>query len=89
MKAIVEMKVIIEDKTHTHTHRLLSASCPVLTTLGRYYKFECTVGMNGHVWVICTALAHTIVIINAIKNSQYMTEDQCTKMIERMLEQVH
>lgn len=67
-------------------YRLLAKPSPVLRALGSRLKFECVVGMNGRVWVCASELTHTITIVNAIQNSEYMSQEQCQEMVEKMLE---
>ena len=66
--------------------RLLAKPSPVLRALGSRLKFECVVGVNGRVWVRAPQLTHTIIVVNAIQNSEYMSSEQCQEMVEQMLE---
>ena len=66
--------------------RLLAKPSPVLKALGSRLKFECVVGVNGRVWVRAPQLTHTITVVNAIQNSEYMSSEQCQEMVEQMLE---
>ena len=66
-------------------HRLLAKPSFVLKTLGSSLKFECVVGVNGRVWVRGTDVAQTIIVLNAVRNSEYMSEEQCRQMVEEML----
>ena len=66
--------------------RLLVKPSPVLRALGSRLKFECVVGVNGRVWVKAADVAQTIIVVNAVRNSEYMSEEQCRQMVERMLE---
>lgn len=63
--------------------RLLSKSCPVLLALGKYFKFECTVGLNGRVLISSQAMVHTIIIRNCIMASEYMDSDSVRKMVDK------
>ncbi len=69
-----------------HPCRLLAESCPVRQALSRYFKFECVVGMNGKVWVNSPTIMHTIAIANAFTSSEYMTEEQCKQMAEKIVD---
>lgn len=66
--------------------RLLAKPCPVLKALGSRLKFECVVGVNGRVWVRSVDVRQTITIVNAIQNSEYMSQEQCHQLVEQMLE---
>ena len=55
--------------------RLLSKSCVVLSELGKYYKYESVVGLNGRVWVSSASLVITIVIINTLHNMKTVVQN--------------
>ena len=65
--------------------RLLSKEFVLLKCLGKYFPFECTVGMNGRVWINSTSTPHTIAIANAISNSEYMTNNQIETMVKQLV----
>ena len=65
--------------------RLLSKEFILLKCLERYFPFECTVGMNGRVWINSSSTSHTITIANAITNSEYMTNDQIQTMVKQLM----
>ena len=69
-------------------HRLLSPSCAVLEALGKYFKFESTVGLNGRVWVNSSNVVHTIAISNAILNSEHLTAEQCKLAVKSVVERL-
>lgn len=69
-------------------HRLLSPSCAVLEALGKYFKFELTVGLNGRVWVNSASVVHLIAITNAILNSEYKTPEECIAMVNSIVEKL-
>jgi exosome complex component RRP40 len=66
--------------------KLLAEPSPVLKALGARLKYECVVGVNGRVWVKAADVAQTIIVVNAVRNSEYMSEEQCRQMVEQMLE---
>jgi len=68
--------------------RLLLEPCPVLLALGKEFKFECTVGMNGWVWVKSPSTIHTIAIANALVSSEHMSDEQCYTMIDQLVERL-
>ena len=42
--------------------------------------------MNGLVLVNADRLVHTIAITNAISSSEFMSEEQCVAMVERIVD---
>lgn len=72
----------------TTSCRLLSPSCDLLEALGKYFKFELTVGLNGRVWVNSPSVVHVIAISNAILNSEYKTAEECIAMVNSIAERL-
>jgi exosome complex component RRP40 len=70
---------------------LLSPHNVVLNELGTKSKisFEICVGVNGYVWVHSTRPEYTIMIHNAILNSQVMTPGQVRAMVKALTQTVH
>lgn len=69
---------------------LLNANNLVLRELAKQgLKFEVAVGVNGYVWVHSTRSEYTILIHNAISNSQVLTEAQVRAMAKSLVETVH
>ncbi|CAM9380443.1 unnamed protein product [Choristocarpus tenellus] len=64
---------------------LTKPDCQVLTSLGKRLPFEIAVGLNGAFWVDSGSEETTIVIINAILNSEVMTDAQTEVMVERLV----
>lgn len=60
----------------------------VLEALGNSLSFETAVGVNGVLWVNSTHPEHTILICNAIKNSEVMNPDQTRAMVRSLLSTV-
>ena len=60
----------------------------MLLALGKEFKFECTVGMNGRVWVRSPSTVHTIAIANALVSSEYMSDEQCYTMVAQLVERL-
>ncbi|KAF9168736.1 Exosome component 3 [Actinomortierella ambigua] len=60
----------------------------VLRELGKHFPFETAVGMNGKVWINSASTAHTILIANAIKNSEFLSTAQCQSMVKKMVERI-
>lgn len=60
----------------------------VLEVLGKSLSFETAVGVNGVLWVNSPHPEHTILICNAIKNSEVMPPDQTRAMVRSLLSTV-
>lgn len=54
--------------------------------LGKFFLFECSIGMNGRTWIKSQSVAHTILIANAIEASEYMTSTQIEQMVKKLAE---
>lgn len=54
--------------------------------LGKFFKFQCVVGMNGRVWVDSTSVRATIAVVNAFQCSEYMSDQQVTDMVKKVVE---
>ena len=68
---------------------LLSPRNLVLAELARYkLAFEVCIGVNGMLWVHSTRPEYTILIQNAILNSQVMTEAQVRGMVKSLVDTV-
>jgi len=70
---------------------LLSPKNVVLNELGRSIQggFEVAIGVNGAVWVHSSAAAHTILICNAVRNSEVLTDEQTRGMVRALLKSIH
>ncbi|KAJ1995377.1 exosome non-catalytic core subunit rrp40 [Coemansia spiralis] len=66
--------------------RLIDSKAPVLNALGSGIPFEVAVGLNGRVWINTEAPATTVLIANAIKNSEFLDAKQCRQMVKELLE---
>ena len=69
--------------------QLLADNCLVLKLLGDKIGYECAIGMNGKVWVKANKTEDTILIANAIQNSEFLTPDQVKAMVAKMLSTVN
>ncbi|CAM9319367.1 unnamed protein product [Hapterophycus canaliculatus] len=67
---------------------LTKPNCRVLNALAKHMPFEIAAGLNGAFWVDSGSEAHTIVICNAILNSEVMTDAQTDAMVERLAKHV-
>lgn len=62
----------------------------MIEALGKYFKFELTVGMNGRVWVNSGSVVQVIAITNAIQKCEQMTDDdeQYRHMVDSIAERM-
>ncbi|KAK7274887.1 hypothetical protein RIF29_15988 [Crotalaria pallida] len=67
---------------------LSSPTCPVLETLGKKLSFEIAVGLNGRVWVNSSSPSTTIIVANAIMNSESLSGVQQKIMVEKLLQRI-
>ncbi|KAJ1966046.1 exosome non-catalytic core subunit rrp40 [Dipsacomyces acuminosporus] len=66
--------------------RLMDSRAPVLNAIGAEVPFEVAVGLNGRVWINTESPQTTILLANAIKNSEYLNAKQCKQMIKELLD---
>ncbi|KAI7869445.1 hypothetical protein BDF14DRAFT_1782127 [Spinellus fusiger] len=66
--------------------RLLNPKTPILALLGEEIPFELAVGMNGRVWVNANTVKETILVSNAIQNSEYLSEDELHSMVQQLMQ---
>ncbi|KAJ1882553.1 exosome non-catalytic core subunit rrp40 [Coemansia sp. RSA 486] len=66
--------------------RLFSSKAPVLNALGAKIPFEVAVGLNGRVWINTEAPETTVLVANAIKNSEFLDAKQCRQMVNELLD---
>eukprot|EP00940_MAST-03C_sp_MAST-3C-sp2_P003083 g3083.t1 len=59
--------------------KLRDPNCVVLNELGSSIPFEIVVGSNGMVWVDSETTSNSILIMNAIRNSEHISETQTKK----------
>jgi len=67
---------------------LLDPKNVVLYELGKSLAFEVCIGVNGFIWIHSTRPEYTILIQNAIKNSQIMEEAQVRGMVKALIQTV-
>ncbi|KAI9264916.1 exosome complex component RRP40-like protein [Phascolomyces articulosus] len=65
--------------------RLLDPTTMILRLLGEHFPFEMAVGMNGCVWINSNTVKDTIMLANAIQNSEYLDDDECKTMVQGLL----
>ncbi|KAJ2538408.1 exosome non-catalytic core subunit rrp40 [Coemansia sp. RSA 1933] len=66
--------------------RLMDSKAPVLQALGSEIPFETAIGLNGRVWINSETPATSVLVVNAIKNSEFLTVMQCKQMVKELLE---
>ncbi|XP_028785346.1 putative exosome complex component rrp40 isoform X1 [Neltuma alba] len=67
---------------------LSSPTCPVLDSLGKKLSFEIAVGLNGRVWVNAESPSTTIIVANAIMNSESLSGVQQRIMADKLLQRI-
>jgi len=65
---------------------LMSTQCPVLAYLGKRIPFEICVGINGRVWVNSGSVSNTILITNAILNSEFLSPKQTSLLVQQLFD---
>lgn len=60
----------------------------ILHVLGRTISYEIAIGQNGIVWIHCKSNQHTVLLANAISNSECMTQDEIETMVQTLLKTV-
>lgn len=70
--------------------RLMDSDSIILSSIGKLVPFEIVVGANGRVWVNSTSFEKTILIGNAILNSEFIGDDRqkIEAMVHQMLQRV-
>lgn len=63
----------------------MNPNTPILAFLGEHFPFETAVGMNGRVWVNSEEVKNTILIANAIQNSEYLSAEECKSMVDGLI----
>jgi exosome complex component RRP40 len=66
---------------------MLLPDCVVLNTLGRHFSYEVAVGMNGAVWIRAPDIITTIIIRNALLNSEFLDDHQIEAMVDELAKQ--
>lgn len=67
-------------------HLLREDGTGVLAALGKTLAFEIAIGVNGIVWVNSKSVKNTIILSNAILNSETMTASEIDVMVSRLVE---
>ena len=64
---------------------LLQSDCTVLTALASAIRVEIAIGYNGWVWVLAESDAGTVVVANAILNSEFLDGPGTRSMVEQLM----
>lgn len=71
------------------THLMVCYSvCQVLALLGAALAFELAVGQNGRVWVGGADVGATVLVANALGNSERLSPGQAHIMVKKLLASV-
>lgn len=76
---------VISVPTHI-SRRLLAPDSKLIQTLGKKYKFEITIGMNGRVWVNAKSLDTTLTIVNFIQSLENTPKEQYQQICEELIQ---
>lgn len=68
---------------------LLKPHNVVLNTLGTLVPFEVAVGVNGVLWVHSGSMETTVLVCNAVKNSEVMTDAQVRGMVKELIKRMN
>ena len=69
-------------------HMVFCAACQVLASLGAALAFELAVGQNGRVWVGGADVGATVLVANALGNSERLSPGQAHIMVKKLLASV-
>lgn len=72
----------------SHCRKLILPKNTLLQTLGSYIPFEIAVGMNGRVWVNSENLSTTVLICTAIRNSEFMSDEEQIKYCKDLIKKL-
>lgn len=75
---------VIQVPVHT-CRRLLSPESRLLPTIGKKFRFEIAVGMNGRIWVSCKTPENVIFICNAISRTGDASEEEMRQVCDDLL----
>ncbi|XP_054157844.1 exosome complex component RRP40-like [Oppia nitens] len=67
--------------------QLLAPDSPILKTLGKRFKFETAIGMNGNIWINSGQLDTTLTIVNFIESLEHIPKHQHLARSQQLAEQ--
>lgn len=65
--------------------RLLSPENEICNLIGRKYRFENTIGMNGRIWIKSKSIQTTSIIMNILKHLEFIPVKDQDRVINEML----
>ncbi|CAB3407708.1 unnamed protein product [Caenorhabditis bovis] len=65
-----------------YARRILHPSCQILKTMGKFFKFEITVGLNGRIWINADTNDEIIRIYNIIIQAEHVTGDELIELVK-------
>lgn len=68
--------------------KLLSPESRLLTVLGKNYRFEIAVGMNGRIWLSAKTPENVIFVSNTISRSADSSDEELTQVCDDLLGEV-
>ncbi len=74
----------VECSTGLARKLLGSPPAAVLAALGAVVKYEIAIGINGRLWINAENVVTTILVTNAITNSEFLTSAQTEVMVKRL-----
>lgn len=66
--------------------KCLDPDSVVLNELGKHIPFEIAVGINGRIWVKSTTPENTILITNAILESEHLDAESTKKLVKKLIQ---
>lgn len=73
--------------TRLARHLLQQPTHPILEALSNSLQFDLAVGLNGRVWVSAPTTAATILIVNTIKQAEFVDQYQAETLVKRLVTQ--
>ncbi|NWU94944.1 EXOS3 protein, partial [Upupa epops] len=64
--------------------KLLAPKCEIIQELSQLYPFELVLGMNGRIWVKAKTIQQTLIIVNILEASEYMTPEQRKQVLAKL-----
>jgi len=56
----------------------------ILQALGKHFPYEVAAGMNGRIWVNSNTIENTVLITNAILNSELLNQAQIDLVVQKL-----
>lgn len=60
-------------------------TAPVLAALGAHVQYEIAIGMNGRLWIRAPNVTTTVLVINAVLKSEFLSEEQCQILVRKLV----